>query len=296
MPDVQTPHGVIRFVNNTDDVPKMIDVICGAIDVRRVFRTTERSHERPALYMDVEGRNLGLHGTVTILQIHVLPAKTTYVIDIWTLGIHAFWIRGVGAGCSMTLSAILQARSIPKVLFDVRNDAAGLKKNYGVLLDGITDLQVMEIHTRPLAARRLYNGLKLCMDLHATISPAEKAQFRERKNHVQALYAREALDPEYGVFQMRPIEHDILMYCAQDAHILPELWLHYHQRLSVEERDIVYRETDQRLHEVENLGHWPNINDGTTFYGWGPGYWHCLVPVSEVLANNPTLYDPGQGT
>lgn len=77
----------------------------------------------PSLYLDLEGTNLSRHGSISILQIFVLPHNRTYLIDIHTLKENAF---AKAASNGQTLKKLLETESVPKVFFDVRNDSDAL--------------------------------------------------------------------------------------------------------------------------------------------------------------------------
>ncbi|KAM3539896.1 hypothetical protein ARSEF1564_007202 [Beauveria bassiana] len=44
----------------------------------------------PSIYIDLEGEKLSRHGTISIMQVYVLPSKRTYLIDIHILREKAF--------------------------------------------------------------------------------------------------------------------------------------------------------------------------------------------------------------
>ena len=92
----------------------------------------------PSLYIDLEGVNLCRHGTVSIMQLYILPTQTTYLIDVYTLGDKAF--STFSSAASRTLKETLESESVPKVFFDVRNDSDALHGNFRIRLAGIQDL------------------------------------------------------------------------------------------------------------------------------------------------------------
>jgi len=48
----------------------------------------------PSLYLDLEGINLGRHGTLAIVQAFVAPRNHAYLIDVHVLGEIAFSAKG----------------------------------------------------------------------------------------------------------------------------------------------------------------------------------------------------------
>jgi hypothetical protein len=91
----------------------------------------------PSIYVDLEGIKLSRQGTISILQLYVLPKDHTYLVDIHQLQHTAF--SAAGQHCGDSLKIILEARDIPKVFFDVRNDSDALFHHFQI------DLQVSRI-------------------------------------------------------------------------------------------------------------------------------------------------------
>lgn len=54
---------------------------CAAI-ASLVDSLSELPNNPPSTYIDLEGVNLSRHGTISILQLHVLPEDKTYLIDV----------------------------------------------------------------------------------------------------------------------------------------------------------------------------------------------------------------------
>ena len=101
----------------------------------------------PSLYIDIEGINLGRHGSISILSLYLATTKTTYLVDIHVLGNLAFSTTNREGN---SLKAVLESPTIPKVFFDIRNDSDALFSHYQISVNGIRDLQLMELATRTL--------------------------------------------------------------------------------------------------------------------------------------------------
>ncbi|KAJ5876398.1 uncharacterized protein N7529_001982 [Penicillium soppii] len=82
----------------------------------------------PSLYIDLEGVNISRHGSISVLQIYVLPLDETYLVDIYTLKEKAFLQPAYNN--DQTLLGILESPYISKVFFDVRNDSDALFKSF----------------------------------------------------------------------------------------------------------------------------------------------------------------------
>ncbi|KAK4245446.1 ribonuclease H-like domain-containing protein [Corynascus novoguineensis] len=158
----------------------------------------------PSLYIDLEGVKLSRHGTISLLQIYVLPRRQAYLIDIHILGEKTFSTSSLTTG--RTFKDILESSTIPKVFFDVRRDSDALYSHFQVRLAGVQDLQLMELATRSFP-RRVVCGL-----------------------------ARRLFAPQHGgnyqVFNERPLPEEIRQYCVQDVQVLPRLWAYYYGKLT----------------------------------------------------------------
>lgn len=130
------------MVDTAEAVSSMVDTLSGLPSTP------------PSIYVDLEGVNLSRHGTISILQIYVSTTAENYLVDVKTLGEAAFSTKGTSS--SNTLKDILESESIPKVFFDVRNDSDALFSHYGIKLQGIHDVQLMEFATR------MYPGFYIC--------------------------------------------------------------------------------------------------------------------------------------
>ncbi|KAF8539776.1 ribonuclease H-like domain-containing protein [Trichophaea hybrida] len=175
----------------------------------------------PSLYIDLEGVQLSRHGTISILQIYVLPQRHTYLLDIHILGSSAF---------TPALKSLLESPSVPKCLFDVRRDADALYNLFGVSLQGVWDLQLMELATRP-GRKQCVNGLARCIRTDAGMGWNEVREFEARKQQGLELFAPEK-GGSYEVFNERPVKKEIVEYCVQDVEFLPKLWMAYKKRLT----------------------------------------------------------------
>ena len=182
----------------------------------------------PSLYIDLEGISLSRNGSVSIMQLLVLPKKQTFLIDIHTLGSKAFLTIGKS---SETLKGILESASIPKVFFDVRNDSDALFSHFQISLAGIVDLQLMELATRRFS-RRCVSGLTKCIERDLDLSLAEMRVWKATKEKGLKLFAPER-GGSYEVFNIRPLPNDMRLYCIQDVQLMPSLWSYYNSKITI---------------------------------------------------------------
>jgi exonuclease 3'-5' domain-containing protein 1 len=91
----------------------------------------------PSLYLDMEGIDLGRHGSISVLSLHIGPTQMTYLIDIHSLRKAAFLTTN-NSGTSMQTT--LESLTIPKVVFHIRNDLDALFSLFQISVDCIKDL------------------------------------------------------------------------------------------------------------------------------------------------------------
>jgi exonuclease 3'-5' domain-containing protein 1 len=202
---IDTPDAVAHLVDSLLDLPR----------------------NPPSLYMDIEGVNLSRLGSVSILQILVLPCDKTYLVDIHVLKGEAFTTAGA---TGQTLKDVLESATIPKVFFDVRNDSDALFSHFNVSLACLQDIQLMELATRTYS-KRCVNGLARCIERDLAMTASERRRWTEGKDRGKRLFAPE-LGGSYEVFNMRPLAEEIALYCTQDVKLMPKLWKHYFNKLS----------------------------------------------------------------
>lgn len=197
----------------------------------------------PSIYVDLEGVRLSRYGTISIMQIFILPQDHTYLIDVHRLQDRTFSI--VGERKDNTLRQILESQYIPKVIFDVRNDSDALFHLFGIRLAGMQDLQLMEIATRS-GPRRYLNGLSKCIERDISMTYPEEKQWKETKEKGVKLFAPER-GGSYEVFNTRPMAEEMIRYCVQDVQLLGKLWEIYDRKITSSWRARVTSETSHRI-------------------------------------------------
>jgi len=150
-----------------------------------------------------------------------------YLIDIHNLGGTAFSTTNRSA---ISLKTILESPTIPKVIFDIRNDSDGLFSHFHISVNGIHDLQLMELATRE-GSKDFVAGLAKCIENDIpTSAAAVKEEWQRTKEGATLLF-----DPKkggrYEVFNDRPIKPEIIEYCARDVALMPWLYNVYNAKL-----------------------------------------------------------------
>lgn len=223
----------VTFVDSEDGVKHMLSCLWNM--------TTDG----PSIYVDIEGVNLGRHGSVSILQIYADDIKQTFLVDIVVLGHRAFSTAQDG----LSLKDLLQSPTMFKIFFDVRTDSDALFALYGIRLRGIVDLQLMELAARP-GGRQFVSSLANCIKNDAPLSDDERAAMELVKKTGLELFS-----PEHGgsfkVFEKRPLPAEILKYCVQDVTILPRLYNHYAEDLTPKWERMILRESATRVKQSQ---------------------------------------------
>lgn len=212
----------------------------------------------PSLYLDLEGVNLSRHGSVSILQLFVLPRNHVFLVDVFVLKEAAF---STSNRSGRDLRSILESAWVPKVFFDVRNDSDALFAHFQISMQGVQDIQLLEVATRSSSRNRVY-GLATCIKNDARLTPEALAAWKATKQQGQSLFA-----PENGghheVFNFRPIPQDIVDYCTQDVVYLPVLWKRYTRKISVRWMEKVQIETCRRVVASQNASYEPHSREKT---------------------------------
>lgn len=167
-------------------LPVFIDTEIGMCSM--VGKLQDLPTNPPSLYIDLEGINLLRHGSISILQIFVLPHGNTYLIDVFTLKENAF-LQPAAVG-DQNLKQILESSTIPKVFFDVRNDSDALFSHFKIHLAGVQDIQLMELATRNYS-KKYVKGLAKCIEKDAPVSVSEMQSWKMWKEKGLELFAPE---------------------------------------------------------------------------------------------------------
>jgi exonuclease 3'-5' domain-containing protein 1 len=223
-----------RFVDTTAAIADLIDQL--------------PSHQ-PLLCVDLEGTKLSRKGSISIftLMVHGIESKNhVYLIDVRNLGHSAFSTPGKNG---KTLKHVLEAADITKLFFDVRNDSDALHHHFNIALQGVEDVQLMEIGSRTGPKRHL-RGLARCIEYDAGLDYRTKGEWKEGKARGELLFSP-VKGGSYDVFNARPLAEDIKAYCAGDVQYLPVLRNLYWNRLSHVWKQKVADETRRRVLESQ---------------------------------------------
>jgi len=243
------------IINTTEQIGILVDWL--------VLRHAPPITYSPIMYIDLEGVYLCREGSLSLFTLLVdtgIPTMHVCLIDVHTLGARAFNTAGTKL---RTLKDILQDKDIPKVFFDVRNDSDALFAHFGVALQGVEDVQLMESATRKTtASRKFLNGLAKCVENNWPMSYGGSGlvSWKRAKEKGERLFKAEH-GGSYDVFNQRPIPEDISAYCAGDVQYLPELWDRFGRQRTQQWRDLVVEESKKRVATSQRLDYQPHSPD-----------------------------------
>lgn len=212
----------------------------------------------PSLYLDLEGVKLSRHGSISIIQLFVLPKDHVFLVDV-------FLLKGAALCTSnrsgTNLRSIFESALVPKVFFDVRNDCDALFSHFQVSMSGVHDVQLLEVATRSNSRDRV-SGLGKCIEKDAQLTSKASAVWKATKKKGQSRFAPEH-GGSYEVFNSRPMPQDIIDYCTQDVVYLPVLWKVYTQKISPKWMREVQDKTNERLLASQEPSYEPHGRDKT---------------------------------
>ena len=233
---------VPQIVDTTESIKRMLDDLL------------ELPKSPPSLYVDLEGVSLSRHGSISILQLYVQPKSAVYLVDIHILGPSAFDTEWSGS----TLRSVLECESTPKVFFDCRNDSDALYAHFGIALQNVVDVQLLEVATRgKWVSKNRLKGLGTLIQRDCVLSEEQMRDSHRIKDQGRALFAPEC-GGSYNVFNERPFRAAIVEYCAQDVTCLPELWAKYEEAITAWWANEVEVQTVKRIEQSQSEGYRPN--------------------------------------
>ncbi|KAJ5107096.1 hypothetical protein N7456_003771 [Penicillium angulare] len=204
-----------------DSVPCLLSMI------NAIFDSTI---DAPLLCIDIKETRPGDHRLSSILTLYLLPTRRLYLIDLFTLEAKAFSTLD---SHGRSLKSILEAKDIPKVIFDCRPDVGLLWNHYEVSLDNVIDLQIMELSAglnfSPFVDHHL-QSLALCIHQSEKITPEEQAAWRSTKRDSQSLF-NDDWNCRLSSLTTSPLWQDVVKSCAGDVVLLSHLYEEYEAKL-----------------------------------------------------------------
>lgn len=143
------------MVDSNEGVVGLLSTLAKNIDL------ASSNSRDPALAIDIDGQNLGRDGTISLIQILIIEKHQVFLIDVATLGAAAFSNTAATAQSTLTLKSFFEANNVPKLLWDCRGDNDALYSLYGITMDCVFDVQLMDLATREeLGERKTIKSFK----------------------------------------------------------------------------------------------------------------------------------------
>ncbi|KAI1269212.1 ribonuclease H-like domain-containing protein [Xylariaceae sp. FL1019] len=251
--------------------PELIDTYSGV----RTYLDTISSTD--TLYIDLEGKSLSRHGTLTIVTIFVASTGKATLIDVTKLGRSAFVVSG---STLKTLGQILENGNITKYFWDLRNDADALWSHHQVRLAGAIDVQLMENASRS-GDKTYLRGLQTCVEHDLHLGFMERHRWAKIKKDMKPFMSGD-------IFAKRPLADTTKAYCAGDVIYLPSLRDTYSSKLSPEWSAKVIAESERRVDMACSPSYDPNSAD-KKFGPWSTGSRNSMVSGKTMMTLDELL-------
>ena len=189
---------------------KLVDCESALKDALSELKISLKSKRNNLLAVDCEGVRLSRKGALTIITVAI--KEKTYIFDVVKLG-QAVFREGLGE--------MLEDESVEKLMFDCREDSDALWHQFSVKLNGVLDLQLLEIiYSREKSTAAQFNftvlgirniekikGFAHCLELYV-----QDEDLMRMKNT-----GRQLLQHDHKTWQMRPLSDTLLEYCMVDT-------------------------------------------------------------------------------
>ncbi|XP_063416896.1 piRNA biogenesis protein EXD1-like [Mytilus trossulus] len=174
----------------------------------------EKIRNKQMIAVDCEGVDLSRFGSVTLVNIGT--RDLVYLIDILKIGNSVF---------DDGLRSILEDSGTEKLMFDCREDADALLHIHKVKLNGVLDVQILEVNNRIHVYRNGYTkirSLKHCLELFVTDDTLLNVK----------LQGRSSMSMSSNIWEKRPLDESMLKYASVDILGLFKLYDAFRTRMS----------------------------------------------------------------
>ena len=255
-------------------VLSLTTVLSDASEVGRLaFRLSELPRIQSGLFLGLQNPTPETASLLTIM-VHCPEIQPRfYLIDIQSLGARAFDTPGPSG---WTLAKILEDCDRYKFFFDLRDDGIILGAQYGVYVQRIWEVQLMENAARPTGVPKLHlDSLSRCVERDAGVSSGAISAWKSKR-------------PLHRVSEaalcQRPLLKEVIEYAISDVLYLPRLAGIYCCHLSGFWLKKVAAETGRRLLQL----HLPSYEPRGKDRGIGP--WQGLEQEArQYLCNEDDL-------
>lgn len=202
----------INIGRNETSTYKYVDTKDKFIEVMKELQ--EMIKNKQMIAVDCEGVNLSRFGSVTLINIGT--RELVYLIDILKIGNSVF---------DDGLRSILEDSGIEKLMFDCREDADALLHIHKVRLNGVLDVQILEVNNRIHVYRNGYTkirSLKHCLELYVIDDTLVNIK----------LQGRSSMNMSSNIWEKRPLDENMLKYASVDILSLFKLYDALRTRMS----------------------------------------------------------------
>ncbi|KAF4474663.1 hypothetical protein FAGAP_12768 [Fusarium agapanthi] len=249
---MESPTSDIEVINSIQGVKSLADGIA-------VLNASHES-EVPLLYIDIEPRSLGASGELNLLTIILCHGPEyscrLYIVDVNRLANQAFSTRGYYGA---SLRSILDSASYQKVFFDVCYGSYILYTQYGIKLQSVRDLQLMENASSSLKRHRPQLEPFEPLIQKLLVHGRSRKRWLVHKFNGEWLFKYGAGAPHLA-FQKRPVIDNIGLYCCRNARFMPELHLKLSRVGLFGMMDMVAQESQNRVDDSQRDGYNPFAN------------------------------------
>ncbi|VDI46491.1 exonuclease 3'-5' domain-containing protein 1 [Mytilus galloprovincialis] len=186
----------IKIGMNETSTYKYVDTKDKFIEVIKELQ--EMIKIKQMIAVDCEGVDLSRFGSVTLINIGT--RDLVYLIDILKIGNSVF---------DDGLRTILEDSGIEKLMFDCREDADALLHLHKVKLDGVLDVQILEVSNRVHIYRNGYTkirSLKHCLEEYVNDNTLLNIK----------LQGRSSMNMSSKIWEKRPLDENMLKYASVD--------------------------------------------------------------------------------
>ena len=229
---------------------EMIDTIDALGAMLDTFDTIPR--KQPSFFIDLQGENLGRHGALHILSLYFHPKHATYLVNVTALASLAFSTTN---SSKTSIKSILESTELIKVVFDVRNQSDVLFNDYQVSINGVQDVQLMELASRK-GSKEFLTSFSKCIEQQCSSSERTKHKAFDIKNEADTMASERSM-------HRQPTEYRHGKVSRQ----LPQLYQAYSSLLESHDQKFwrveVEGATKARIELSRNPKHQPNPDENT---------------------------------
>ncbi|EFE37934.1 hypothetical protein TRV_07424 [Trichophyton verrucosum HKI 0517] len=129
-----------------------------------------------------------------------------------------------------TLASIFECPVLRKAVFDVRGASDYLFHECEVTLDGIVDIQLMELATRD-GSKEFLRGLATCICNDSSLSAKETLRWQESNDFKNYIFRPEVDESCIEKYMETPLRTEMIDHCAYSLVVLSRLYDVYDARL-----------------------------------------------------------------